>query len=211
MERLKRSPDQDPPASEKYNFSAFERKVSGVHMHTTGLFPSQFDPTIDAVLATVQALGTTPTELEADQEFLLDVMNLIAVTDPSVMPLESTIEFLDVAYIGLVYHRHMPFLDDETGEMRRVTDDPMEYIATLSALSIGLIREQGLPPEALVDLTSEAAAFTLPHLRRPGTLDMDGTKLHRDMLAMVLIGLIVHRFLPTTDHHPRKDTPHANE
>lgn len=173
------------------------------YMQVNGLFPSEFDATTNAVLATVQALGITVEELQADQHFLSDMMLVIGSTHAQTITMDETIHVMDMAYIGLIYHRHMPFVDEDTDEKVQLSDrDPVAYTETLSMLSTALIQQFGVNPEQIMDAASDAAAEAIRHLRRPDTLDDDGLRLHTDFIAMCILGLIVHRLCPTTHNHP---------
>jgi len=172
---------------------------------TTGLFPSEFDPTTNAVLRTIQEVMKVPEEeLIADQHFLADIMLMIGAYNVSAIPMESTVHVMDMAYIGLLYHRHIPFINEDTNEKVLLSaGDPSAYTKTLSMLSTALVTQQGVSPEQIMETASDAASEAIQHLRRPDTLDADGLRLHTDFIAMCILGLMVHRLIPTTEVPPQ--------
>lgn len=188
----------------KYNFPTFKREVIGVTMQTNGRFPSEFDPTTNAVLRTIQHFGTTEEELLADQDFLVDMMMMIG-SDDARIPVEDTIPVMDLAYIGLIYHRHIPFVDDETNQVFHPVDDPAGYTDTLSILATALIDDMGVSVDDIFEASADSSHFVLPHLRPPESIDEEGTRLHTQFLALAMIGMLVHRFVPTIHARPRKE------
>ena len=190
----------------KFYFPAFEREVVSVAMHTTGMFPSEFDPTTNAVLRTIQHFGTTDDELRADQEFLVNMMELIGSIDAvDIFTPDETIAVMDLVYIGLIYHRHIPFVDDDTNEVFHPVDDPVGYTDTLSILATALIDDMGVSMDDILEASADSSHFVLPHLRPPDSIDEEGTRLHVQFLALAMIGMLVHRFVPTIHARPRKE------
>ena len=180
-------------------FPAFEREVIGVSMQANGAIPSEFDPTTNSLLQTIQFFGVSDEELRADQEFLVDIMLMIGSYTSTA---EQTVAVMDVAFIGLLYHRHIPFIDEDSDELVRPDIAPADYTVTLSILSNALIEQTGMDPMTIIETTMDAANYVLPHLRHPDSLDKDGTLLHVQFLAMSMIGMLVHRHVPTTHNHP---------
>jgi hypothetical protein len=172
---------------------------------TNGIMPSEFDPTTDALLRTIQVVMEVPEEvLAADQQFLCDVLNVIGSSHAGRITMEQTIHVMDMAYIGLIYHRHMPFINEETDEKVLLSaDDPAAYTKTLSMLSTALVQQQGVSPEQIMDTASDAAAEAIQHLRQPDSLDHEGLRLHTDFIAMCILGLMVHRLIPSTTEVPK--------
>ena len=168
-------------------------------MQANGAIPSEFDPTTNSLLQTIQFFGVSDEELRADQEFLVNVMLMIGSYTSTA---EETVAVMDVAFIGLLYHRHIPFIDEDTDELVRPVMEPAEYTTTLSILSNALVEQMGLDPRLIMEAASDAAEYVLPHLRNPDSLDKDGTLLHVQFLAMSMIGMLVHRYVPTTHNHP---------
>lgn len=172
---------------------------------TTGMFPSEFDDTTNALLRTIQIVMHVPEEtLVQDQEFLCDMLTLIGTTQVGKITTEQTIHVMDMAYIGLLYHRHMPFVREETGEKVQLSQhDPAGYTKTLSMLSTALVQQQGVSPDQIMEVAGDAAQEAIMHLRAPETLDRDGLQLHTDFIAMCITGLMVHRLIPTTEEPPQ--------
>jgi hypothetical protein len=176
-----------------------------VSIQTNGAIPSEFDPTTNSLLQTIMFFGVSEDELRADQDFLVDVMLMIGSTDPRTTTMEQTVAVMDVAFIGLLYHRHIPFIDEDTDELVRPDIAPADYTVTLSILSNALIEQTGMDPTTIIETTMDAANYVLPHLRHPDSLDKDGTLLHVQFLALSMIGMLVHRHVPTTHDKPRKE------
>jgi len=172
---------------------------------TNGILPSEFDPTTDALLRTIQVvMEVSEEELVADQGFLCDLLNMIGSTNAGHITTEQTIHVMDMAYIGLIYHRHIPFINEDTGEKVLFSaDDPAAYTKTLSMLSTALVQQQGVTPEQIMDTATDAAAEAIQNLRRPDSLDNEGLRLHTDFIAMCVLGLMVHRLIPTTTDVPQ--------
>jgi hypothetical protein len=110
-------------------------------MELTGLFPNEFDRTTSAVLHTVQALGVPDKAIEEDQNFLVDLMLTVGgVADDS--DTADTVAAMDCAFIGLLYHRHMPFMmSHEDGAVKAPEREATDYAFTLN----GRIEHAGTP------------------------------------------------------------------
>ena len=168
---------------------------------TNGMFPTQFDETTNALFRTLELLGVSDEELLDDRAFLANLMAVVGRPDPAI-PVEDTIELMDVAYIGLIYHRHIPFIDEDTGQMEMAHEgDLTAYSKTLARLSQAIVEVTGAPPDTIMECAKEAAEVTVQHLREPESTDAEGLRLHTDIIAMVIIGLLVHRFVPTQHGH----------
>lgn len=171
---------------------------------TNGTMPSEFDATTDALLRTIQVvMHVSQEELEADQQFLCDLLNVIGNPDPSIT-MEEMIHVMDMAYIGLIYHRHIPFIDRDTNEKVLLSaDDPAAYTKTLSMLSTALVEQQGVTPEQIMVVATEAGQEGAHHLRMPDDFDHESMRLHTDFIAMCVLGLMVHRLIPSTTEVPQ--------
>lgn len=172
-------------------------------LHTTGLFPTEFDDTTNALFMTIEvAMGVPDEELIKDQQFLCDMLGLIGRSHPDADD-DEMIHVMDMAYIGLIYHRHMPFIREETNEKVLLSErDPAGYTKTISMLSTALVQQQGVDPALILEAAGDAAQEGIRYLRRPETLDNEGLRLHTDFIAMCILGLLVHRLIPTTDVPP---------
>ncbi len=169
-----------------------------------GTFPTEFDETTNAVLATLQSLGTTQEELEADQQFLIDILHMVGAYDDPNFTTDAMIHVMDMAYIGLIYHRHMPFVDESTNEKVRLSEQyPVGYTKTLSMLSSALEEQHDVTAEQIMQCAGDAAVEAIQWLRRPETLDKEGLRLHTDFIALCILGLMVHRLIPTTTTTPQ--------
>lgn len=169
---------------------------------TTGMFPSEYDDTTNRVLRTVQAFGVTDEEIQDDQLFLVTMLEQIGIVYGE---FQDTIKAMDLAFIGLLYHRHMPFRaseDDDTLVQPR--KGPADYTGTLSAVSTALIQQAGIPPQVISQTANDAARLALEHLRKPDSFERDDLTLHTQWIALSVIGLMVHRLMPSTHDNPMK-------
>lgn len=168
---------------------------------TTGLFPTEFDGTTDALCRTLDAFGVPDQVLHEDQEYVYNLMMSVGDASPTI-PLDSTMEAMDLLFIGLIYHRHMPFEDAKTGEMITFGKDNSEYTKTLALLSLALHEQVGINPEQIMEVASEAARFIVGHLTPPKSDSPDDFDLHREVIALATVGLLVHRYLPRSEARP---------
>jgi hypothetical protein len=166
-------------------------------IRTTGMFPSEYDDTTNALLQTVQLFGTTDKDIEDDQLFLVDLMMTIGASPHQTMA--DTINAMDVAFLGLIYHRHMPY-EDENGDMVMPDRAPNDYVRTLNLLANSIVSEVGVPLPMVTMCANDAAEMCMSHMRRPDSLNE--TTLHEHMLALFVIGLLIHRFIPLSDEPP---------
>lgn len=165
--------------------------------------PTEFDPTTDALLRTITVLGVTDEQLHADMDFLTDFFTQVSSHDVKNIPAQRTTEVLDCAFIGLVYHRHMPFKDFETEETIRPPRDPNNYTFTLSAVSASLARDRGLSAEQIAQAAMEGGLLGKSHLNRDtDESDEQQVELRRQFLAMCMLGMIIHRLMWTTEEEP---------
>lgn len=170
-------------------------------MELTGLFPNEFDRTTTAVLHTVQALGVTDEQIERDQEFLCDLMVTVGgISDDSTT--EDTVAAMDCAFIGLLYHRHMPFIDSEDGATIHPARGATDYATTLTAVANGLISGFGVSPSHIQRAAEEGTVLATRNLRVPPSSKPEDIVLHTHVIALFVIGMLVHRLMPTTPHHP---------
>lgn len=166
---------------------------------TTGSNATEFDRTTDAILHTIQALGVTDEQVLEDQNFLVDLFAEVSVqTVEGIEPIR-TIEVLDCAFIGLLYHRHMPFRDTE-GETFYPERSPNDYIFTLNALSSGVVDQLGVSKVSLLKAGAEGALLARSHMRD----DLVEDDLGMQFLALSTLGMIVHRLVPFTREKPVK-------
>lgn len=175
---------------------------------TNGLMPSEFDPTINRVCRTLAASGVSDSEISEDMHFLTELMLTIGNSDASI-PMEETTWMMDLAFIGLLYHRHMPWIDEHDGHVGRPDFGAADYVATLTALSNALIEQAGVSKDTIKRTAIIATARVLPHLRLlPSGVDGgdEDALLHRQWLALSCIGALVHHHLPgTSEPPPRKE------
>jgi hypothetical protein len=162
---------------------------------TSGIFPTEFDATTDAILATVQALGATDAELVADQEFVVELF--IQVGNPAGPPDADWMGTMDCVFIGLIYHRHMPFYNED-GERFRPERGDADYVFTLSAVSNALARQVGATPEQVTAIAIEAMDKLMPQMKPVEDLH----ELHTQVMALMILGMLVHRLMPHTNIHP---------
>lgn len=162
---------------------------------TTGNMPTEFDPTTDRLLASLASLGVTDEELSEDQNFLVELMMQVGKAEGDKPDDDDFIAVMDCAYIGLVYHRHMPFIVD-SGEKLTVPQmpgkGPNDYYSTLSALSNALVRSvPGLTKDGIKALAAGACMRALRWMNR----DPEVMDLAKHFLAMTSLGYLIHTYI----------------
>ena len=168
---------------------------------TSGMYPTEFDRTTNLVLRTIQAAGTTDWEIAEDQSFLCDLMQSVGKSDAD-QSMHETMEAMDVAFIGLLVHRHLPYRDGDTGEITRPAEKgPANYTFTMNIVANMLI-EVGIPPSVVEMTANEGAARAVQHMRPPESFRDEALTLHTHVVALFVIGILVHRLMPTTTDHP---------
>lgn len=168
---------------------------------TNGLLPTEFDKTTDRLMRTVASFGVEDEAIRDDQDFLVNLMASVSNDDPNIT-MQETIWVMDVAFIGLLYHRHMPFLDEDDVRFNPERG-AADYTFTLTAVSNAIVHQLNVTKEDIVDVSNEVCARVLRHLRRPDDLsDPESLILHRQWLALSILGMIIHRFIPSTSTHP---------
>lgn len=177
-------------------------------MELTGAMPTEFDPTTRVMLATMAHMGVSDKTLEEDMVFLTDLFSLVASRDTSI-PMQLTTEVLDCAFIGLVYHRHMPFEivnspGDEDGVVGIPDREANNYVFTATALSRGLMQAGDANAMQVMAATMEGAILARRHLLDlPEDASDDDKELSKQFLALASIGMLVHRLAPTSKKPPR--------
>ncbi len=164
----------------------------------SGMYPTEFDPTTNLVLRTLQAVGVTEKEVEDDQNFLVDLMHSVGNID---MSQSEVIEAMDVAFIGLLVHRHLPYYDEDTGTMMRPTIGPAEYTLTMNVLA-NMLMEMGIPQDIVERTANEGTRRAMTALRPPESFKDEALVLHVHATALFVIGILVHRLMPTTYEMP---------
>jgi hypothetical protein len=178
-----------------------EREKREMTFETSGRWPTEFDRTTNVVLHTIQAAGTTEKEIEQDQEFLCDLMMMVGRNDAS-RSMKDTIEAMDIAFIGLLVHRHLPYRDEETGEVTRPEQAKgSNYVFTMNVV-VNMLIEHGLPKSVIENVASEGASKAMLNLRPPESFDNESLILHTHVVALFVIGMLIHRLMPTTSEHP---------
>jgi hypothetical protein len=170
---------------------------------TSGLHPTEFDVTTDRVLTTIYAAGTTSKQIVEAQDFVCDLLMMVGKNHPSI-PEEETIECLDIAFIGLLVHRHMPYKDAETGRLFRPDIADNDYGVTLTNLVNVIIQGLGVGIERVAEVVTEGGNRAVRHMRPPDSFDDDGVALHAQVVALFVIGLLTHRLMPTTPYPPQE-------
>jgi hypothetical protein len=164
----------------------------------SGFAPSQFDRTLARVLRTIETFDVSDDEILLDQEFLHDLVLQVGMKDNAP---NDGIDLLDCAFIGLLYHRHMPFLDPHTDETVPPDRAPNEYGWTLRAVGSALIHQVGIPRNLVERTLEEGADISAPYLRVDTASDIT---LHIQVIMLCCIGMLIHRLLPGTSTPPRK-------
>lgn len=170
-------------------------------MQTDGSMATEFDPTTNALLNTVTHMGVSDVELTADQTFIADLM--LAVNGSLTMGEDPmhTIRLMDCMYIGLVWHRHMPYEVD--GEVKRPTSiGPGDYTHTLTIVSNAMARDHGMSKGQVMVAAAEGGYLARSHMKDVAERNPDDEPLLRDILALTALGMILHRLLPTTNQPP---------
>lgn len=163
-----------------------------------GMFPTEFDTTTNSVLRTLQHVGVEADEIRKDQEFLVDLMTTVGRRN---MTNEEAIEAMDVTFIGLLVHRHMPYLDEDTGLFMRPNIGPTEYTLTMNVIGNMLI-ELGIPVDVVERTANEGTQRAMKALRPPESFRDESLVLHVHVTALFVIGILVHRLMPTTEEPP---------
>lgn len=170
---------------------------------TTGMFPTEFDSTIDALCATLDVLGVSDVELHADQQYVFDLIAEVGDSDPSI-PFDASMKLMDLMFIGLIYHRHMPFLNaDRTPVDEPHGDETKDIAQTLGMLSRALSRDFGVSHAQITEAATEGGNFAVSHLGPLFSMDDEHTERPRQVIALVCLGLLVHRFIPHTPDAPK--------
>lgn len=175
-------------------------------MRMSGLFPSEYDATTQALFNTLQGYGVSDRVLQEDMEFVASFFAEVGTSFER--GIQDTMEVMDVAYIGLIYHRHMPFLDDETGEPERPDKAPNNYARTFGMLAQALEEQQGIESEQIVDAANAGADLAARNMRPSAIIETADLALQ--FTVIVSIGMVVHRLLPHTPNPP-KGHARANE
>jgi hypothetical protein len=179
------------------------KKVVVMPWATTGNWETEFDRTTNVLLKTIQHMGVPDEDIEADQHFLVDMMNTVgrAIEEES---MHEFIEHMDVAFIGLLYHRHMPFLDEDGGKITYPDTSPNDYAVTMSLVLTALERQIGIPKDLLTRGIERGSDHALKMLRRPESFDDESLVLHTHVVAMCIIGMLIHLYMPFTDKTPEE-------
>lgn len=180
--------------------------------------PTEFDSTTNAIMHTLTAMGVEDATLEEDMSFLTNMFMAVTRTDPENVEPEHTTRVLDCAFIGLLYHRHMPFQilesDGTIGELTIPERAPNDYVFTLNAVTQALVRQVGINPGHIAIVGLEGGTLGRSHLRDlpEGLSDDDpDVELHKQFMALVMLGMLVHRLLPRTTTSPKEQGIHGNE
>lgn len=180
--------------------------------------PTEFDSTTNALMNTLSSMGVSDATLEEDMTFLTDMFMLITRQDPENIDPEHTTRVLDCAFLGLLYHRHMPFQiqeDDGTiGALKIPERAPNDYAFTLNAVTQALVRQVGVNPGHIAIVGLEGGALGRSHMRNlPDDLPEDhpDIELHKQFLALTMLGMLVHRLLPHTSTSPKEQGIYGNE
>lgn len=172
-------------------------------MQVNGTMPTEFDPTTQALLNTINREGVPDSVIEEDMNFMIDLFMQVSSRDERI-PQQRTTEVLDCAFIGLLYHRHMPFQitrQDGTEEKGTLDEDRAgnDYLFTLNALCTALTRDYGKSPSEVTVVGLEGAMLMRSHLMDipDDTPNDDPTKvLMIQVLTLGTLGMTVHRLLP---------------
>ncbi len=157
---------------------------------------TEYDPTTSALLNTLEQYGLTNEQLEEDKTFLTMVMMTVGLVVPLPDPSHTT-QVLDVCLLGLLYHRHMPFIHPD-GTARRPERADDDYLGTLNALTAGILAAGDAD---ISDLAAVAARVN--HLLKPHINTDEGNEvLAQHMYTIATIGMIVHTLVPVTDDLP---------
>jgi len=167
----------------------------------SGFLATEFDDTTGRVLRTIQAAGVTDEEIEEDQDFTVTLLMEVGKNHPSIPPKE-VIEAMDLAFIGLLVHRHLPYKDADTGALYHPEIEPNNYTFTASVLVNMLIEEFAVPVADIDATVNEASERAIRHMRPPTSFTDEGLALHTHVMALFVIGLLTHRFMPTTETPP---------
>lgn len=173
--------------------------------HTTGNYETEFDKTTNMVLQTIQRVGVTDEQIGEDQQFLVDLFMTIGRANEG----EDDREWMgamDCAFIGLIYHRHILFKDeDNPGVLIPRPDwEATDYLGTMNMVIQCLIIQLHVPQHLIESAIQEGADRAMKHCRKPESFDSEGLTLHKHLVCLMIIGVLVHRLLPRTSTPPNQ-------
>jgi hypothetical protein len=163
-----------------------------------------FEPTIAAVLNSLVALDVPQEDVEADAMHIEALMvtckeSILTDSDPRIL-----YNVMDLAFIGVIYHRHMPFIDADTGE-RFVPSEkttPRSYSATAKGLGSALVTQEGIRPGHVDLAMMQGALLARTIIRDEKDRNPEDEQLLQDLMSACGLGMIVHLLLPTTSESP---------
>jgi hypothetical protein len=161
---------------------------------------TEFDPTTNALLNTLSHFGVSDLELKADQDFICELMETVTESMSGGDDDMHIIRLMDCAYLGLLWHRHMPYEVD--GELKRPEQvGPNDYVKTLAVVSASLHKD-GVARHAIMAGATEGAMLARSHMKDPEDRDPEDEPLLRDILSLCSLGMVLHRLLPHHDQPP---------
>jgi hypothetical protein len=95
----------------------------------------------------------------------------------------------------------MPYIDEDTGTFGRPNIGPNQYTITMNVIGNMLI-ELGIPVAIVERTANEGTRRAMKALRPPESFKDEALTLHIHVTALFVIGILVHRLMPTTDELP---------
>jgi hypothetical protein len=185
---------------------------------TTGPIATEFDTTTGALVRGLQTLGVTEETVHGDMEFVANVFQeVVKAGDRPLRSPKETTEALDCAFIGLLYHRRMPFqMQEPDGSMggleipKRADND---YIFTLTAVTNALVRQGVANNMQIMTAATEGALLARAHMPDidKKTIDPVIYELRSHFLTMCTIGMIVHRLMPHSSTPPSEQGVYGSD
>jgi hypothetical protein len=166
-----------------------------------GAINTEYDKTTQAVFNTLDALGVPDDKVEEALNFMTDMSK--AILDPE-MPVHNLMSVMDQAAIGIMIHRFFGRHDEHGNRVAEGYDGP-NYNDTLMDV-FRSIDEQGVKfTQRAVEMIG-AVTELKPLIRLDAVPNSDDPDIDSSLVMqyadLVLIGRLVHKFMPVTPNRP---------
>jgi len=160
---------------------------------------TEFDPTTQAVLNTLDEVGVSDDDIRESVTFLYSHAGMVMVPDaePGTPAFTRAMSCLDTAWIGLLIHSFMPVHDvakDTIAAAPKGTYRDTLMMVVNSAAHMGVTQED--VDAAMSEVMALGQGFFIP----AGT--EEDKNLLTQFLDLMLIGIIIHRHFPMTTTPP---------
>lgn len=164
-----------------------------------------YSATVVALNNTVAALGIQEQTLRDDAAFISHMIHYFNERGDLVQPLdrETLFAVMDCAFVGLVYHRHMPYLDPEDNDVS-YTPEPgsTDYTKTVTMLMKALSDSHVASPAEALRASIQGALVGRRLFSDEGQRNEEDADLMKDFMNLCGIGHMVHALLPSTNERP---------